>query len=116
MRFENVATTLILLAATALTTACSTTRFDELYEARDYVGAARAFEADPSLQADARALFRAGMIHATPNSPTYDPGAARPLLERLIIRHPNSDYAEPARRTLAFLNEIQRLEGDVLRL
>lgn len=107
---------LVLAISIGLLSACAASRFDELYEARDYAAAARAFEDDPSLHTDARALYRAGMIHAAPKTATYDPASARPLLERLVTEHPSSEYVDAAHRTLAFLAEIERLEDDVVRL
>ena len=116
MRLKPIVTILAVAAASALATACATAPFDELYEARDYTAAARVFQDDPSLQTDARTLYRAAMIHASPHRPTYDAEAARELLQRLLIAHPGSDYDEDARRTLALLDELKRREDDVVRL
>lgn len=89
-------------------TGCATTTFDRYFEARQFDAAARAFDDDPSLHDRERALFRAGLVRALPDSPAFDPELARTLLERLLRLYPNSSRREHASNLLRMLTELER--------
>lgn len=112
MRSDLFAIGLTLLLGSA---GCATSQFDQHFEARRFAAAARAFDNDPSLHDRERALFRAGVVHALPGSPAYDPHLARTLLERLILLYPESSRRDEATRLLGFLAKLERLEEDARR-
>ncbi|HLU25720.1 MAG TPA: hypothetical protein VKZ58_08445 [Longimicrobiales bacterium] len=109
MRFDRWTVTGLLLLLGAA--GCATTEFDRHFEANRFDAAARVFARDSSLHGQDRALFRAGIAHALPNSPVYSPQLARSLLERLVAQHPRSSYRDDAERLLALLREIERFDA-----
>lgn len=106
---------MIGLAVLLASAGCATSQFDQHFEARRFGAAARAFDADPSLHDSERALFRAGVLHALPRSPAYEPDHARTLLNRLLLLYPETAHREEATRLLAFLAELERLEEETVR-
>ncbi|HEX7049979.1 MAG TPA: hypothetical protein VF188_07165 [Longimicrobiales bacterium] len=109
MRRHSATLLLGLLAATA----CATSRFDQHFEAQRYEAAIRLFEADPELQQQERALFRAAVAYALPGSPVHDPARAREMLERFLTRYPDSPRRAEASRMLALLRQVEQLERRV---
>lgn len=87
--------------------ACATSRFDSLYDAGRYQEAVRVYRTDSTLQHQERALYRAGLMHAMPASPVYDPTLARTELERLLTLYPKTDYRTEADRLIDLLQEIE---------
>lgn len=104
---------LIVCAAAA---GCAARPFDRHFEAGRYAEAASIFAADSALHRDERALYRAATLHAIPGSATYDPERARELLHRMLMLKPDGDHAAAARRLLAFVDEIRRLDATATRL
>lgn len=87
---------------------CASRPFHDHFEAGRFDEARRAFEADPSLLQDDRALLRAAIVYADPGSPAHDPERARELLIRLIERGEEGANARHARWVLAFVDELER--------
>jgi hypothetical protein len=75
-----------------------------------------AFRADSSLHDDEEALYRAGLLYASPDSPHYDPARAVETLERLLELHPDTDRRREATHLVALLSEIRSLGGRVAEL
>ncbi len=96
-----------------LTTACAKHRFYNQLEVGDFTGAARTFEADSALWTDEEALYRAGVIYATPDSTLFDPWLAERSLVRLLVLHPETRYAPEAVALLGLIREVQELTGRV---
>lgn len=111
MKADRFAVALVLLASAG----CATSSFDRHFEARRYAEAATAFDEDPSLHDEERALFRAGVAYALPESPVHRPERARDLLERLLDLHPGTAHRDEAMRLLALLAELERLEANAAR-
>ena len=78
---------------------------DELYEAGEYAGVIRVFEADASLGRRERSLYRAAIASAMPGHAGHGRARALGLLTRLLTEHPQSDYATEARLVIALLEE-----------
>ena len=85
--------------------ATGTPSMDELYEAGDYAGALRAFQADASLGMQEKSLYRAAIASAMPGHSGHGRSRALGLLTRLLTEHPESDYATEARLIIALLEE-----------
>jgi uncharacterized coiled-coil protein SlyX len=107
-----IASALLVLGSAA---ACATSPFDRHFDARRYAEAAQAFEQDPALQDNERTLYRAGLVHALPDSPVYQPEVARNLLTRLLDVFPRSSHADEARSLLALLTELERSDREAER-
>ena len=107
---------IIALIAPILAAGCAARPFHSHFEAGRFEEAARAFEEDPSLLRDQRALLRAAIVYADPASPAHDPERARELLDRLIEERGDGEYARHARWVLAFLDELGRREEEARRL
>lgn len=99
----------LLLLGLLSSIGCATSSFDRHLAAGRWDEAAQSFRADSSLHNDPRALYRAALVFATPERDTFDPAAARELFNRLVTRHPRSQYAEPARHYIGLLDEIGRV-------
>lgn len=82
--------------------------FDRLFEQEDWVGAAAVFESDSVLRDDASALYRAGLVYARPGTDVYDPARARALMDELVRRHPDSEFATPAAIVRRLMEELER--------
>jgi len=80
--------------------------FDLFYDTGDWARALVAFEADSTLQADERTLFRAGLIRAMPGRTTFDPARARERLQDLLSAHPESMYRGAAEVILGLVAEL----------
>lgn len=104
-----------VLVAGALV-ACSSSPFHRHYEAGRYRQAVEAFRADSSLHDDEEALYRAGLLYASPDSPHYDPARAVETLQRLLERHPDARRRHEAGHLLALLAEVRNLGGRVAEL
>lgn len=78
---------------------------DELYEAGDYAGVIRVFEADESLSQSEKSLYRAAIASAMPGHAGHERARALSLLTRLLTDHPESDYVVEARLVIALLEE-----------
>lgn len=99
---------LLALVVPALTAGCTARPFHDHFEAGRFAEAARAFEEDPSLERDERALLRAAIVYAIPNGPDHRPDRARVLVRRILERGKDDEYAQHARWVLAFLDEMDR--------
>lgn len=121
-----LAATCAALACVALV-ACGASRFDRLYETGRFEQALALYEEDPRLRLQERALYRAALMRSRPDSPVYDPQAARRDLERLLERFPGTSRRQAVRAHLALLDElirareeraaaVDRLEGTIARL
>lgn len=100
----------LVLLGLALVSACATTSsFDRAFEARRFDEAAAAFRSDSTLHTQARALYRAALLHGTPGLETYDPALARELLERMLALDPGAATWEST-SLLSLLREQQRAE------
>lgn len=78
---------------------------DELYEAGDYAGVVRVFQADESLGSRERSLYRAAIASAMPGHGGHARARALTLLTRLLTEFPESDYVVEARLVIALLEE-----------
>lgn len=107
-------TAVALLAATL--TACSANRFHRQFEAGEYHEAMATFRSDSSLQHDADAVYRLGLLYALPASPYYDPSRARATLRDLLERHPHTQRRQEAEHLIALLQEIRSLGSRVIDL
>ena len=83
----------------------------------------RTAEADPRAEESERWLLEAGLAHARPGTPEYDPETASDYLVKLLERHPTTRHRVLASYLLPLLAEearqrqrVQRLAGDVNRL
>jgi hypothetical protein len=83
-------------------------RFDALYEAGAWGEAAVVFEADSSLHAEERTLYRAGLMYAQVGGGVFDAGRATTAFERLIELFPQSRHAAPAGVFVGLVAEIQK--------
>lgn len=95
---------------------CSTSPFHAHFEAGRHQEAVEAFRADSSLHDDEEALYRAGLLYASPDSPHYDPARAIDTLERLLELHPDTDRRPEVAHLLALLAEVRSLGGRVAEL
>lgn len=82
--------------------------FDRLYGEGDWVGAAAVFESDSALHRDPATLYRAGLVYARAGTAVYDPSRSRTLMEEVLERHPDSDYAIPAAVVRSLVGELER--------
>lgn len=103
------------LAGCAASSSASSS-FHRHFEAERYDDAMEAFRADSSLRNDDEALYRAGLLYASPEVPFYDPARAIETLEALLDRHPDTDRRHEARHLLGLLAEIRSLGGRVAEL
>lgn len=94
--------------------ACASSQFDRYFDDRRYAEAAQAFEEDPALHDNDESLYRAGVMHAIPDSPVYQPDVARNLFVRLLDAFPGSSHAHEARSMLSLLNEMDRIGEDAV--
>lgn len=94
--------------ACATLAACGASRFDRLYEIGRFEQAMALYEEDPRLRRDEGALYRAALMRSRPDSPVYDPEAARRDLELLLERFPGTSRREAIRVHLALLEELIR--------
>lgn len=99
---------LLALVVPALAAGCTARPFHDHFEAGRFAEAARAFEADPSLERDERALLRAAIVYAVADGPAHRPDRARDLVGRILERGKDDEYARHARWILAFLDEVER--------
>lgn len=102
--------------AAALVGCAASSSFHRDFEAERYDDAMEAFRADSSLRNDDEALYRAGLLYASPEVPFYDPARAIETLETLVDRHPGTDHRHEARHLLGLLEEIRSLGGQVAEL
>src|SRR5690606_12021060 len=84
---------LLALVVPALTAGCAARPFHDHFEAGRFAEAARAFEEDPSLERDERALLRAAIVYAIPNGPDHRPDRARVLVRRNLERDEDDEDA-----------------------
>lgn len=91
--------------------ACATSQFDRHFEEGRYEELGRLFESDSALQRDEQSLFRAGVAHALPSSPIYQPEVASELFDRLLTLHPKTSYRTRVEVLRGLLNEVVRLES-----
>lgn len=107
----DIALTGTVALAVALASGCASSGaphpFDRLYGEGDWVGAAAVFESDSSLRRDPATLYRAGLVYARAGSEVYDPATARGLMEEVLARHPDSDYAIPAAVVRSLVGELE---------
>lgn len=99
----------VAAAALAALLACAPGPFHDHFEAGRYHEAMEAFRADSSLWSDEDGLYRAGLLHASPSSPYYDPQQARDTFQRLLRLHPDTDRRQEVRHLVDLLQEIQGL-------
>lgn len=90
--------------------ACASSQFDRYFDDRRYTEAAQEFEGDPALYDNDKSLYRAGVMHALPDSPVYQPNVARNLFARLLDAFPGSSHAVEARSMLSLLDEMNRID------
>lgn len=88
--------------------ACAASRFDRLYETGRFEQAMALYEEDPRLRLHEGALYRAALMRSRPDSPVYDPQAARRDLERLLELFPGTSRRQAARVHLGLLDELIR--------
>ena len=81
-------------------------RYPEAEEA--YVDYLESSPADP--QASSRALYRLGIIYASPDSAMHDPQRAIEILGKLVGTYPNSSYAAEAELLLDLLLDAGNLD------
>lgn len=106
----------VLAAALVVVVAsCASTRFDRLYEAGMYERAAEVYRSDSTLHRSERALYRAGMMHALPESPVYDPELARAEFGKLLLLFPGTGHRARVEQLRDLLDEIVRLREDAER-
>lgn len=117
---RDVALTSAVAVAVALGSGCASSGgphpFDRLYDQGDWVGAAAVFESDSVLQQDPDALFRAGLVYARAGTEVYDPPRARTLMEEILRRHPDSEFAAPASVVRSLVRELERASELVVSL
>lgn len=104
------------LAAAALSVAlaaCAASPFHRHFEAQRYHRAMDVFRADSSLHDDEEALYRVGLLYASPESPYFDPGRAQETFDRLLSRHPDGGRSREVRHIVALLEEVQNLGSRV---
>lgn len=89
--------------------ACSTREMDRYFDSGEYALVAGAFEADPDLESDERALFEAGVAYALPASAVRDPERARVLLTRLLEMYPDTGHRRDAEWILSFVDREANL-------
>lgn len=90
--------------------------FDVLYESGRYDEAAETFAADSALHTQERALFRAALLHATPEAGAFDPERARGYMQRLLTLYPETRYREPASAVLGLVDVLRRARRRELEL
>lgn len=84
--------------------------FERHFEAGRYREAMAVFESDSAVRRREEPLFRAGMLHAAPDGPFYEPDRARRLLERLFELYPDTRYRLQAGGLLALLRRMREAE------
>lgn len=90
--------------------------FYRQYEAGRYHEAVHTFLSDTTLQDDADALYRMGLLHASPENPYYAPDRSRELLRRLLTLHPETGHRRAVEHVLAILDEVESLSQRVVEL
>jgi hypothetical protein len=108
MRRSSLIGLLVALAVSG----CASTRVRPNASDEQWTAEARAFDADPSLMNNERALYRAGVLFGTPGRPTYEPAKARTLLLAFLERFPGSERRDDATDRLALLDDIVRVRRD----
>jgi hypothetical protein len=99
---------LLLTAGIALAASgCAAHPVERHFRAGEMAEVARRFEADSSLHRNPAALYRAGLAHALPESPVFDPERALVLFDRLQALQPD----HPQRERIAQLRQFLRLSG-----
>lgn len=94
---------------------CASGEFHRSFEAGDHLTAVRAFDADSGLGTDERALFRAGLLFASPTHDGYDPDRAEALLTRLLELHPGTDRRAEALLLLSLLGDRAEVQREAAR-
>lgn len=84
--------------------------FHRHYRAGEYAEAARIFEQDSSLQRREKALYRASIMYALPESPVRSRARATVQLRRLLELYPQSEYRRESASLLAVLTRVDSLE------
>lgn len=87
---------LLLWFGVALTSACAT-----------------AVTRPPSPVIDADALYRAALLHASPNRPGYDADRAAELLASFIEQFPSDRRRDDVADRLALVNEVRALRAEL---
>lgn len=96
--------------------ACASTGFHSHLEEQRYERAIQAFEADSALHDREDALYRAGLLYASPGTGTWDPARAVAALDRLLRLHADTDHRPAAERILALLDRLDSLDRTVAEL
>jgi hypothetical protein len=105
---------------------CATAREPVQWDFARMEAVARAVENDPEVARREEALFEAGLAHALPHSPVFDPDRARERFDRLLRDHPRTrhrasvtylvpllDATDLLRRELAGrAQEVEQLRGE----
>lgn len=105
-------TSLVVLLVALAIMGCATSRVRPNISDQQWIADAHAFDANPALMNDERALYRASVLFGTPGRPTYDPAKARTLLLAFLDRFPGSDRRDDATERLALLDDIVRVRRD----
>jgi hypothetical protein len=105
-------TSLVVLLVALAVMGCATSQVRPNTSDEQWVAEAHAFDANPALMNNERALYRAGVLFGTPGRPTYDPAKARTLLLTFLERFPGSDRRVAATDRLALLDDIVRVRRD----
>lgn len=71
-----------------------------------WADAAHEFAADSSLMNNERALYEAGVLYSSPTRGAYDPEHAQALLQRLLMRFPDTRFREDANDRLALVDSV----------
>lgn len=90
--------------------------FFRQYEAGRYHEAVGTFLGDTTLQDDEEALYRMGLLHASPENPYYAPDRSRELLRRLLALHPETEHRRAVEHVLGILDEVESLSQRVVEL
>jgi hypothetical protein len=104
----------LFLAVPLAVSACASRAFDQHVAAGRWTEAAATFSQDSTLHGNEHALYRAAVIHASPDLGAYQPRLARELLIRLLRQHPRSVYRESAVGFIALIDEVDRVRYEAI--
>jgi hypothetical protein len=91
---------------------CATSTFDREFEAGRYEAAIATFEADPSLHANERAVFRTALAAADPSTPAFDPDAAADRCEVYLAAWPETERSAQVRVLRELLGAYVEMDRD----
>jgi hypothetical protein len=103
------------VGAALLLAGCATGRGPVEWDLARLSEIAEKVESDPQLAHREDALFQAGLAHALPHSPLFDPARARDRFERLLRDHPRSRHRGVITYLLPLLDASDALRLDLAR-